>query len=180
MATIIKDNNRVSRTPVSGALPQRLRSHKKMINLSQKAAKRFHVPWKDLEERSGDFWKVDVVMIGRVPMLFIVHEYTLFTLVRPKSQFRNLREIADLIEISCPWYKGEKTFSLGKNGSRKLTGSINEMKRMTVGLYHAGQINAMEMAINRCLFTYLSADKNDYSTPFDAVENYVNGETPWL
>ena len=58
-----------------------------MIDLSNKAAKRFGIKWKDLEERSGDFWKVDVVMIGRVPMLFIVHEYTLFTMVRRKSQF---------------------------------------------------------------------------------------------
>ena len=71
-------------------------------------------------------------------------------------------------------------FSLGKNGNRKITGSINEMKRMTVGLYSPEQINAMEMAINQCLFSYLSADKNDYSTPFEAVETYVKGETPWL
>lgn len=33
-----------------------------MINLSNKAAKRFRINWKDLEERSGDFWKVDVVI----------------------------------------------------------------------------------------------------------------------
>jgi len=51
---------------------------------------------------------------------------------------------------------------------------------MTVGLYSPEQINAMEMAINQCLFSYLSADKNDYSTPFEAVETYVKGETPWL
>ena len=61
----------------------------KMINLSKKAAERFRIKWKDLEERSGDFWKVDAVMIGRVPMLFIVHEYTLFTLVRRKSQLHD-------------------------------------------------------------------------------------------
>lgn len=47
-----------------------------MIDLSNKAAQRFGIKWKHLEERSGDFWKVDVVMIGRIPMLCIVHEYT--------------------------------------------------------------------------------------------------------
>jgi hypothetical protein len=151
-----------------------------MINLSNKAAKRFRINWKDLEERSGDFWKVDVVMFGRVPMLFIVHEYTLFTMVRRKSQFRETKAIANDVINSCPWYRNLKSPSLGKNGNRKLTGSINEMKRTTLGLYSPEQINAMEMAINQSLFSYLSADRRGYLTPFDAVERYVQGQTPWL
>jgi len=76
-----------------------------MINLSNKAATRFKTKWKDLEERSGDFWKVDIMMIGRVPMLLIVHEYTLFTIVRRKSTFQNLESITTDILKSCPWYK---------------------------------------------------------------------------
>ena len=151
-----------------------------MINLSTKAAKRFHINWTELEERSGDFWKIDIVMLGRIPMLFIVHEYTLFTLVRRKSQFKNLQAITKDINVSCPWYKNNAEFSLGKNGNRKITGSINEIKRMTVGLYSAENINAMEMSINQGLFSYLSAGKNDYTTPFQAVESYVAGETLWL
>lgn len=151
-----------------------------MINLSTKAAKRFGVNWRDLEDRSGDFWKVDLVMDGRVPMLFIVHEYTLFTLVRRKSQFKDPLAIANEILISCPWYYGSKTLSLGKNGNRKLTGSITEMKRMTIGLYPPDQINAMELFINQCLFSYLSNEKYGYLKPFEAVESYINGNTPWL
>ena len=151
-----------------------------MINLSKKAAKRFRINWKDLEERSGDFWKVDAVMVVRVPMLFIVHEYTLFTLVRRKSQFRDPLAIAKEIIIACPWYRGVEIPSIGKNGNRKLTGSITEMKRMVLGLYAPEQINAMEMAINQCLFSYLSTDRKGYSTPFEAVESYAKGLTPWL
>jgi hypothetical protein len=151
-----------------------------MIDLSNKAAKRFRINWKDLEERSGDFWKVDAVMIGRVPMLLIVHEYTLFTLVRRKSQFRDPLAIADDILKTCPWYRSPTTPSLGKNGNRKLTGSINEMKRMTLGLYSAEQINAMEMSINQGLFSYISTGSEGYMKPFDAVESYVKGRTPWL
>ena len=116
-----------------------------MINLSKKAAERFRIKWKDLEERSGDFWKVEAVMIGRVPILFIVHEYTLFTLVRRKSQFHDPLAIVKEVIISCPWYRSPTAPSLGKNGNRKLTGSINEMKRMTFGWYSPGQINAMEL-----------------------------------
>lgn len=151
-----------------------------MINLSNKAATRFKVKWKDLEERSGDFWKVDIMMIGRVPMLLIVHEYTLFTIIRRKSTFQNLESITSDILKSCPWYHGSKSLSLGKNGNRQLNGSINEIKRMTVGLYSPEQINAMEMSINQCIFSYLSAEKNGYSNPFEAVESYVNGKTHWL
>jgi hypothetical protein len=151
-----------------------------MIDLSNKAAKRFRINWKDLEERSGDFWKVDAVMIGRVPMLLIVHEYTLFTLVRRKSQFHDPLAIANDILKTCPWYRNPTTPSLGKNGNRKLTGSINEMKRMTLGLYSAEQINAMEMSINQGLFSYISTGREGYMKPFEAVESYVKGRTPWL
>jgi hypothetical protein len=151
-----------------------------MIDLTNKAAKRFRINWNDLQERSGDFWKVDAVMFGRVPMLFIVHEFTLFTLIRRKSHFRDPLAIANDIIHSCPWYRGSETLSLGKNGNRKLTGSINEMKRMIIGLYSPEQINAMEMAINQGLFSYLSADRNSYLNPFDAVESYIKGHTPWL
>ncbi len=151
-----------------------------MINLSNKAAKRFRINWKDLEERAGDFWKVDVVMIERVPMLFIVHEYTLFTLVRRKSQYRDPQSIASDVMNVCPWYKAPEAYSPGKNGDRKLTGSINEIKRLTLGLYSPEQINAMEMSINQGLFSYLSTERYGYSTPFEAVESYVKGDTPWL
>ena len=151
-----------------------------MINLSKKAAERFRIKWKDLEERSGDFWKVDAVMIGRVPMLFIVHEYTLFTLVRRKSQFHDPLAIVKEVIISCPWYRSPTAPSLGKNGNRKLTGSINEMKRMTLGWYSPGQINAMEMSINQGIYSYLSTGQKEYLNPFDAVDSYVKGRTPWL
>jgi hypothetical protein len=151
-----------------------------MINLSNAAAKRFGINWKDLGERTGDFWKINAVMVERVPMLFIVHEYTLFTLVRRKSQFRDLSAVANEIVNSCPWYSGLKTLTLGKNGNRRLTGSVNEMKRMTLGLFYPDQINGMEMAINQGLFSYLSAEREGYSTPFEAVELYAKGQTHWL
>ena len=151
-----------------------------MINLTNNAAKRFKINWKDLEERSGDYWKVDVVMFSRTPMLFIVHEQTLFTLVRRKSQFHDPQAIAAEIKACCPWYQGTETLSLGKNGDRRLTGSINEMKRWTDGIYAPEQINAMEMMINQGLFSYLSTAGRNYGTPFESVESYARGQTPWL
>lgn len=151
-----------------------------MIDLSTKAAKRFRIKWSDLKPRSCDYWKINVEMFGRVPMLLIVHEYTLFTLVRRKSMFRKPLDIAGEIWKVCPWYryKGEPT--LGKNNDAKLTGSINEIKRLIRGLYSHEQINSVEMSINQCLFSYLSHGKESYGTPFEAVESYAMGRTPWL
>jgi len=151
-----------------------------MINLSQKAAKRFRIKWKDLEQRSGDFWKIDMMMIGRVPMLLIVHEATLFTMVKRKAQFGSLQSVADEITKACSWYPPPPASSPGKNGNNQLTGSINEMKRYTVGLYSLEQLDHMERSINECLYSYLAADGEKYGTPIEAVERYKNGETPWL
>ena len=151
-----------------------------MINFSIKAAKRFRVKWADLQDRSGDFWKVDVMMVDRVPVLFIIHEYTLFTLVRRKSQFKNPGEIVDEIMSFCPWYKKPDTVTFGKNNNLKLTGSLTEMKRLTKGLYSPDEINRIEWSINKCIYTYLSPEPYHYGNPFEAVESYVKGETPWL
>ena len=149
-----------------------------MIDLSKKAAGRFKLKWDDLPERSGDRWKVDVMMVGRVPMLLIVHVYTLFTLVRRKSDFKTLEGIGEEIRRCCPWYRHVGPVTVGKNSNRRLTGSITEIKRNTWGLCLPDQSNAMEMRINNCLFSYLSETPRDYGTSLDAVEKYTRGLWP--
>ncbi len=111
-----------------------------MINFSQKAAKRFRIPWSSLKEWSGDYWKVDVEMFGHVPMLMIVHEYTLFTLVRRKTQFKTSQDIAAEIKQCCPWYRYVGQSIFGKNGNKRITGSINQMKRETCGMFSPDEI----------------------------------------
>jgi len=149
-----------------------------VIDLSKKAASRFGFKWDDLLERTGDHWKVDIMMVERVPMLLIVHAYTLFTLVRRKSDSKTVEGIADEIRRCCPWYRHVGRVTAGKNSNRRLTGSITEIKRNTWGLYSPEQINAMEMRINNCLFSYLSKAPRDYGTPFEAVEKYARGLWP--
>lgn len=149
-----------------------------MIDVSKKAAGRFRLKWDDLLERSGDHWKVDIMMVERVPMLLIVHVHTLFTLVRRKSHFKTVEDIGDEIRRCCPWYRYVGRVTVGKNSNRKLTGSITEIKRNTWGLYSPEQINAMETQINNCLFSYLSKKPRDYGTPFEAVEKYASGLWP--
>ena len=153
-----------------------------MLDFTGRSAQRFNLQWKDLPERSGDHWKIEVEMFGRVPMLLIVHEQTLFTLVRRKSQFKTPEKLADEIRLCCSWYKykGETTF--GRNTERRLTGSITEMKRITrVMEFSPESTNAAEMAINQCPFSYLRDKKTKrFHNPFDAVICYENGEMPWL
>ncbi len=149
-----------------------------MIDLSKKAAGRFKLKWDDLPERSGDHWKVDIMMVGRVPMLLIVHVYTLFTLVRRKSDFKTLEGIGDEIRRCCPWYRHVGPVTVGKNSNRKLTGSMTEIRRNIWGLYSPERIHAMELHINKCLFSYLSKKPRDYGTPLEAVEKYARGLWP--
>jgi hypothetical protein len=150
----------------------------KMINLTKKAANRFKIQWHNLQQREGDFWKLDVFMMGRIPMLLIVHEYTLFTLVRRKSEFKAIGAVAEEILRCCAWYRYDEEISTGKNSDRRISGSINEMKRILEFLHTAEQINKMEMTINKTLFSYLSGKKDDYNTPFNAVELYQQGKLP--
>ncbi len=153
-----------------------------MLDFTQRSAKRFNLQWKDLPERSGDHWKVEVEMFGRVPMLLIVHEQTLFTLVRRKSQFKTPEQLANDIRLCCSWYKNPNETTFGRNGDRRLSGSITEMKRITrVMEFSPVSTNRAEMAINQCPFSYLETkEPKRIRNPFDAVECYMKGETPWL
>ncbi len=104
-----------------------------MIFLTQKAAKRFSVPWKeciDLSE-NGEGWKVDVSMYFRTPLLMITHSKTLYTLVRRKKDIPSVEHLIQEIETFCPWFTFAEPHLMGKNGNRKLSGSMNEMKWIT-------------------------------------------------
>jgi hypothetical protein len=149
-----------------------------MLNFSKKAADRYHLKWKELPERKGDFWKIDISMIGRTPMLFLIHEYTLFTLVRKKSDFRRIEDIVNEIMLCCSWYKYKGMVSLGKNTDRKLNGSINEIKIHTWFVDSPDSINRLEMTVNSGLYSYLSEKKNSYGSPFEAVDLYTKGMWP--
>jgi len=118
------------------------------------------------------------MMVGRVPMLLIVHAYTLFTLVRRKSQFKTVERIGDEIRRCCPWYRYDGRVTVGKNSNRRLTGSITEIKRNACGLYSPEQLNTVERRINNCLFSYLSTAPRSYGTPAEPVEKYARGLWP--
>ncbi|MBF0433609.1 MAG: hypothetical protein HQK83_20185 [Fibrobacteria bacterium] len=150
-----------------------------MINLSKKAADRFKTGWRDLPEQQGDFWKIDILMVQRFPVILIIHEYTLYTLVRLKKDFKKIEDVAEEIKKYCPWYRYVGTCTVGKNGDRCLNGSINDMKRMTGYLeYYPGVLEEMESRINTGLFSALSLKKNDYGKPVEVVEMYKAGQWP--
>ncbi len=69
---------------------------------------------------------------------------------------------------------------MGKNGDRRIVGSINEMKRMLFGEYSPGDADVIENSLNRALYSYLSAEKYGYGKPVEAVKQYENSQMPWL
>lgn len=149
-----------------------------MFNLSKKAAERFRQDWSKLPQRFGDFWKIDIFMNSRIPMLVIVHEYTLYTLIRRKSEFKSFDSIAAEVRRCCPWYKYAGDISLGKNSDRNLTGSITELKHCLYEIDEYGEDNGLELDINDLLYSYLSETKGGYGTPSKAVEKYKEGLWP--
>ena len=152
-----------------------------MINLTKKAADRFHIKWADLQEQSGDHWKIDMIMVSHYPVLLIVHEYTLYTLVRRKSEFKSIEHIVHEIKIKCPWYQCPDKIIAGKNSDRKLVGSMNEMKMATAGGYSMNFTEEIQERINNNWYSYLSEEKYNYGTPYEALEKYKKGEwPPWV
>ncbi len=149
-----------------------------MINLSKKAADRFRINWNSLNERKGDFWKIDITMIGKTPMLLLIHEYTLFTLVRKKIHFETIFDVASEIRLCCSWYKYQGPADAGRNTDRRLVGSINVVKIATLFYDSPKNINSIEMSINNNFYTFLGNKKGDYGVPFEAVDKYVNGDWP--
>ena len=143
-----------------------------MLNLTKKAAQRFRVNWPSLSGQSGDVWVIDVVMVGRIPKLLIVHSRTLFTLVRGKSTLKTLEMVRSEILDSCPWYRFTGPITVGRNTDRRLTGSMTELKQMSKWLYAVDEIDRLEEQINKCLFSYLGEKPRNYGTPIEAVKAY--------
>jgi hypothetical protein len=52
------------------------------------------------------------------------------TLARRKSEFKNIDAVAEEILRYCPWYRYDGKISTGKNSNRRISGSINEIKRI--------------------------------------------------
>lgn len=144
-----------------------------MINLSKKAADKFKISWSNLSEQSGDNWKVDLIQIGRYPVLLIVHEKTLFTLVRRKAEIKTIDAIAKEIAKCCPWYPFPIELKLGKNSNKRLSGSIVEMRSFAWQMATLDEIDQLEGVINSGLFSYLSDSKYGYGKPINALKSYT-------
>jgi len=114
---------------------------------------------KNLEKLSGDNWKIDIIMVSRIPVMLIIHEYTLYTLTRRKAQFKTISSVIDEISAHCPWYTIPENPVIGKNNDRRLNGSITEIKRISAGDYPDNLTKEIAERINTCIYSYLS-EKN--------------------
>ena len=102
----------------------------------------------------------------------IVHEKTLFTLVRRKADIKTVDAIAKEIERHCPWYAFPVEVSLGRNSDRRLSGSITEMRKFAWHMTSFDELPQLEYQINHGLFSYLAESKYGYGKPIDALAKY--------
>lgn len=129
-----------------------------MIALTARAAKRWKVPHASLPAVETGAWVVDLMKLGKGPWLVLaVHQETLFTLLRWASAVKTLAQAAAEI-AAVQRGRVPSVTPLYKNGNRRVTGSINDMKFMM--RYHArfDDLAEIEDQINGCIFSAIGMD----------------------
>jgi hypothetical protein len=129
-----------------------------MIALTARAAKRWKVAHTSLPAVETGAWVVDLMKLGKGPLLvLLVHQETLFTLLRPASAVKTLAQVAAEIAVvqhGC----APAVAPLYRNGNRRVTGSLTDMKYLirVWGLHWA--LPVIEEKINDTPFSAIGMD----------------------
>ena len=124
-----------------------------MIALTTRAAKRWKVPHSSLPAVETGAWVVDLMKLGKGPLLvLIVHQETLFTLLRPAADVKTLAQVAAEI-AKVQQGRAPAIAPLYKNGNRGVTGSITDMKFQVRFLAQVDDLAEIERKINDCPFS---------------------------
>jgi len=129
-----------------------------MIAVTARAAKRWKVPHASLPAVETGAWVVDLMKLGKGPgLVLIVHQETLFTLLRWASAVKTLAQVA--AEIAAVQHgRMPAVTPLYKNGNRRVTGSITDMKFMMRCHAQFDDLAKIEDRINGSLFSVLGTD----------------------
>jgi hypothetical protein len=129
-----------------------------VIALTARAAKRWKVAHAALPAVETGAWIVDLMKLGQGPLLvLIVHQDTLFTLLRPASLVKTVEQVA--AEVACvqPHHVPAVT-PLYRNGNRRVTGSITDMKHLIRVWLEFDELAVVEDKINDCPFSAIDMD----------------------
>jgi len=129
-----------------------------MIALTTKAAKRWKLKYVELEAVETGAWVVDLLKLGRGPLLvLIVHQDSLFTLLRPFAEVKSLEHLGAEIARVWPGYRLDAT-AICRNGNRRVTGSITDMKHLIRVHVRFDDLSVVEEKINDCPFSAIGMD----------------------
>jgi hypothetical protein len=129
-----------------------------MIALTARTAKRWKVPHASLPAVERGAWVVDLMKLGKGPLLALfVHQDTLFTLLRQASVVKTLDQVAAEI-AAVQQGRAPAVVPLYKNGNRRVTGSIMEMKFMISYRAQVDDLLKVEDGINGCIFSAIGMD----------------------
>lgn len=130
-----------------------------MIALTARAAKRFKLIHAQLPAVEDGAWVVDLVKLFRGPLLvLLVHQDSLFTLVRQAKEVKSLDSAARTVARVWPEIEQEDRTAVFKNGNRRVTGSINDMKHMIRVWTRFEPLPRVEFKINDTPFSAIGMD----------------------
>ena len=102
-----------------------------MIAVTSKAAKRFKLTYRKLPPVDTGAWVVDLIKIARGPLLvLIVHQDSLFTLIRQSRDVKTIDDVAREIARVWPMPDPVESTIVSRNTNRHVTGSITDMKHL--------------------------------------------------
>jgi hypothetical protein len=129
-----------------------------MIALTTKAAKRWKLKCAALSAVEAGAWVVDLLELDRgLLLVMIVHQDTLFTLLRPASEVKSLARVAEEISRVRPGEPVDPA-SVCRNGNRRVTGTITDMKRMIRVWVRHWELSVVEEKINDTPFSAIGMD----------------------
>jgi hypothetical protein len=130
-----------------------------MIALTARAAKRFKASHSKLPPIETGAWVVDLIKLFRGPQLvLIVHQDSLFTLVRKSDEVKTLADAVREIGRVWPEIEPADRAAVYKNGSRRVTGTINDMKHMLRVWTRFKTLPEAEFMINDTPFSAIGMD----------------------
>jgi len=128
-----------------------------MIALTNKSSTRFKVKFAELTPVENGAWVVDLIKFGKGPLVaLIVHQDSLFTLVRMAAELKTMGDVEH--EIAQVWSPFESV-AIVRNGNRRVTGSITDMKHMSrIHYAHGDSLRDIENRLNDCPFSYIGME----------------------
>lgn len=136
-----------------------------VLAVTKKVAKEWKIDFASCEVVSSGRWVVDFCEVENgLPLCLATHQNTLFTMVFC-GRLPNPKEVLARIGSEAPWFQLSIAGLFARNGNRRVTGSMTDMKYLASSVaVNGGTEQEMQDFINKTPFSMLGMDR-----PNDAV-----------